>query len=66
MEKTYMDCDLGGQPRCPQHIHPFMLALFAGVQQNSTHPIKEITDAIIDNANSLCKDCEKFSPKHQN
>ena len=65
MERTYMNCNLGGQLRCPQHDHPFMRALFAGVSKDLSTPAKELTTEMIDNANSLCKGCKGFSPKHQ-
>ncbi len=65
MEKEYMNCEFSGQPRCPHQMHPFMLALLAGVRQNSSEPTKQLTDEVENNANSLCLKCQDFNPRHK-
>jgi len=59
MKKKYINCKLAMTTSCPYKNHQFMLNLLS----SSKKPIKQSTDEIVNNANSLCTKCEEFTPK---
>lgn len=57
--KEYINCEHAMRTSCPHRLHESMLVLLSGDKNNN------LTQEIIDNANSLCKDCDKFTPNPQ-
>ena len=62
MKKEYINCKLAMTPNCPHRNHQFMLDLFVS-PVSPEKPIKQLTDEIINKANSLCAKCGEFTPK---
>lgn len=59
MNKEYIKCKHAMTSSCPSRFHKDMIATLSGDSN------KNITDEIIDNANSLCADCQEFTLKTQ-
>jgi hypothetical protein len=59
MSKEYINCELAMTPGCPHQTNEFMLNLLA----SASKPTKILTDEMINNANSLCANCEDFAPR---
>lgn len=65
MEKKYLNCQHAGRAQCPNRFHKFMNALLMEIKQDPNKQTRQHTDKVENDANSLCLECQEFSPKHQ-